>query len=166
VKVKEAKQKFIEGWGAFGTKWGINRTMALVHGLLLSANEAMSTDDVMEALNISRGNANMNIRALIDWGLVQKSFVPGERMEFFVAEKDIYKVTLYIMRERRKRELEPIRTMLKDIQTINDTGSETLAFKKVVNDLDEFVGFADAALEKIIRNDRTWMLKTLKKVIT
>lgn len=166
MKLIEAKQKFIDSWGTFGTKWGINRTMALVHGLLLATDEPVNTDYIMEQLGISRGNANMNMRALIDWGLAQKVFIAGERMEYFKAEKDIYKVTLMIIRERRKRELEPIRNMLQDLQQIEDKSKSADAFKKVIKDIDEFADFADKAMDKIIKNDRTWLLKVLKKVIT
>ena len=92
MKLPEARQQFIHSWGVLGSQWGINRTMAQVHSLLLVASKPLSTDEVMEQLSISRGNANMNVRELIDWGLVQKVIVPGERKEFFTAEKDIWKV--------------------------------------------------------------------------
>jgi len=66
MKLAEAKQQFVASWGAYGTHWGINRTMAQIHALLLVSPDPLSQDDVMEQLNISRGNANMNIRELID----------------------------------------------------------------------------------------------------
>ncbi|MCB0787033.1 MAG: ArsR family transcriptional regulator, partial [Flavobacteriales bacterium] len=90
MQLPEARRKFIEAWGAFGSAWGISRTMAQVHALLLLATEPLSTDDVMEQLNISRGNANMNLRALIDWGLVSKVLKPGDRKDHFEAEKDVW----------------------------------------------------------------------------
>ena len=62
MKLTDAKAQFISSWGAFGTHWGINRTMAQVHALLLVASEPLSTDELMEQLSISRGNANMNVR--------------------------------------------------------------------------------------------------------
>ncbi len=166
MKLSEAKQKFIDSWGTFGTKWGINRTMAAVHGLLLCEEQAISTDEVMEKLGISRGNANMNIRALIDWGLVKKVYQPGERMEFFIAEKDIYKVAILITRERRRRELEPIREILKEVKEVEDKTAEGKQFKKMVNEIDEFAGFADNILEKLTKTDRLWMLKTFKKIMS
>src|SRR5271163_2942662 len=91
MQLAEAKAKFIADWGRFGTNWGINRTMAQIHALLLVSPDALSAEEVMEQLSISRGNANMNLRELMDWGLVQKVIVPGERKEFFSAEKDIWK---------------------------------------------------------------------------
>ena len=107
MELKEAREKFVEAWGTFGSAWGINRSMAQVHALLLISTDPLSTEDVMEQLNISRGNANMNLRALIDWNLVRRVLKSGERREFFEAEKDVWKVATHITRERKKRELEP-----------------------------------------------------------
>src|SRR6186713_2328479 len=98
MKLTEAKQQFISSWGAFGSQWGINRTMAQIHALLLVSSEALSADDIMEQLGISRGNANMNIRELINWGLVERILQPGERKEFFLADKDIWHVARQIVK--------------------------------------------------------------------
>src|SRR5260221_11188689 len=106
MQLAEAKAQFIANWGRFGTNWGINRTMAQIHALLLVSPDHLSADEVMEQLSISRGNANMNLRELMDWGLVEKVIVPGERKEFFTAEKDIWKVAQQIVKERKKRELD------------------------------------------------------------
>ena len=105
MKLTEAKQQFISSWGAFGTHWGINRTMAQIHALLLITPDPLTQDDMMEQLNISRGNTNMNIRELINWGLVDSVLLTGERKEYFSAEKDIWKVVKQIVKERKKREL-------------------------------------------------------------
>ena len=115
MKYQEAKEKFIQTWGTLGSNWGINRTMAQVHALLLISPNAMSADEIMAELQISRGNANINIRSLIDWGLVKKELKAGERKEFFRAEKDMWKTALQIMRERRKRELAPLKEVLKAV---------------------------------------------------
>src|ERR1700722_14124721 len=118
MKLNEGKEKFIQAWGTLGSSWGINRTMAQVHALLLIAPDPLSAEEIMEELNISRGNANMNVRALMDWGLVSKEFKSGERKEFFTAEKDIWKVATQVMKERRKRELEPVLKVLGEISNI------------------------------------------------
>ena len=70
MTLTEGKDKFIQSWGTLGTNWGINRTMAQIHALLLVSPESLSAEGIMKELQISRGNANMNLRALIDWGLV------------------------------------------------------------------------------------------------
>ena len=79
MKNQEAKQEFINLWGVLGSQWGINRSMAQIHALLLLTPETLTTEEIMEQLQLSRGNANMNIRELINWNLVYKQFVPGER---------------------------------------------------------------------------------------
>ncbi len=68
MEFKEAKNKFVQTWGALGSQWGINKTMAQIHALLMISHEAVSMEDIMEELQISRGNASMNLRALMDWG--------------------------------------------------------------------------------------------------
>jgi DNA-binding transcriptional regulator GbsR (MarR family) len=118
MQLAEAKAQFIANWGRFGTNWGINRTMAQIHALLLVSPDNLSADEVMEQLNISRGNANMNLRELMDWGLVQKVIVPGERKEFFTAEKDIWKVARQIVKERKKRELDLMIPVLKELSEV------------------------------------------------
>lgn len=163
MKLAEAKRKFIDSWGTFGTKWGINRTMALVHGLLLVSEEPLSSEDIMDELKISRGNVNMNVRALVNWGVAQKVVVTGERMEYFVAEKDIHKVATYIMRERKKRELEPVRTALMPLKNVDDKSKAAQNFKNLIRDIDEFAGFSDRALERIINTDKTWFIKMMTK---
>lgn len=115
MDLQEAKYKFIQEWGVLGSSWGINRAMAQIHAYLLLSPESKTTDEVMDELKISRGNANMNMRALIDWGLVFKEFKPGERKEYFYAEKDLWTVMKQIAKERRKREVVPIREVLKEV---------------------------------------------------
>jgi len=112
---QEKKEKFIQSWGALGSNWGINRTMAQIHALLLISAKPLSAQAIKDELKISVGNANMNIRALIDWGLVHKKLIPGERKEFFIAEKDMWEVVKKIIIQRKKKELEPILKMLGDI---------------------------------------------------
>ena len=87
MEFKESKEKFIQSWGVLGSSWGINRTMAQIHALLLISPEILSTEEIMDELQISRGNANMNIRGLMDWGIVTKHFKTGERKDFFLLIK-------------------------------------------------------------------------------
>ena len=119
MELDEGKEKFIQAWGTLGSKWGINRTMAQVQALLLISAEPLSAEEIMAGLNISRGNTNMNLRALMDWGVVFKELKPGERKEFFVAEKDVWSIAKQVVIERRKRELEPVLKVLKEIHDMN-----------------------------------------------
>src|ERR1043165_79920 len=138
MKLTEAKQQFISSWGAFGTHWGINRTMAQIHALLLVSPDPLTQDDVMEELNISRGNTNMNIRELINWGLVERVLLPGERKEYFSAEKNIWKVVKQIVKERKKRELEPMLKLLDQLEEV-DGDKRDKEVKAFVEAKDNFI---------------------------
>lgn len=165
MQLEDAKLKYIQTWGSLATSWGINRTMAQVHALLLVSNRPMSTEDIMNELQISRGNANMNVRALIDWGIVQKEHIVGERKEFFSAEKDVWELFKQITKERKKREIEPVLKTLDELQQVNDNSEEGEEFKKVLNDLAKVTTTVNGILEKAIKADEHWLLSNFTKMI-
>lgn len=103
-----ARNLIVRRWGELGGYWGINRTMAEIHALLFVTGGPLCTDDVMDQLKISRGNASMNLRALVDWGLIRRAHKFGDRKEYFEADTDVWSMFETIMRERRRREVEPI----------------------------------------------------------
>ncbi|MCB0547538.1 MAG: transcriptional regulator [Phaeodactylibacter sp.] len=165
MTLKEGKEKFIQSWGALGSSWGINRTMAQIHALLLISPEALSAEEIMEELQISRGNANMNIRALIDWGLVYKELKPGERKEFFVAEKDMWEVVKNIIIQRKKRELEPMLRVLDEISSVNPESEEAEEFIEVIREIKLFSNKADSTLDTLVKSDSNWFVGTFMKMI-
>lgn len=165
MELEEAKQQFIQAWGTLGSNWGINRTMAQVHALLMISPEALCADDIMERLQISRGNANMNIRALIDWGLVFKQLKPGQRREYFVSERDIWKVVKQIIIHRKKKELEPVLKVLEEVSEVDHQDAESVEFLKVIQDIQLFAQKTDDALDKVVQSDANWLMKTLIKML-
>jgi DNA-binding transcriptional regulator GbsR (MarR family) len=165
MKLDEAKNKYIQTWGSLATSWGINKTMAQVHALLLVSTKPLSAEDIMEILQISRGNVNMNVRALIDWGIVTKEFIVGERKEFFVADKDIWELFKQITKERKKREIEPIIKVLQELQQVDDTSYEALQFKKVLGDLSAVTTTVNSILDKAIKADEHWLLSNFTKIV-
>jgi HTH-type transcriptional regulator, glycine betaine synthesis regulator len=118
----EAQDRFVAVWGQMGAAWGISRTMAEVHALLFITGRPMNTDDIMERLQISRGNASMSLRALLDWGTVARTHKRGDRKEYFVAEQDVWAMFRAILRERMKREVDPMLASLFEIRDL--TGVE------------------------------------------
>jgi len=167
MELQEAKDKFIQAWGTLGSQWGINRTMTQIHALLLVSAKPLSADDIMEQLQISRGNVNMNVRDLMDWGLVHKVLKPGERKEFFSAEKDIWKVFRQVVKERRKRELEPIFNILEDVLKVqgDPKDPEYKAFVEPIQDIQKIASRADNTLETLTKADENWFFGTLLKLI-
>ena len=166
MNLEDAKLKYIHTWGSLATSWGINKTMAQVHALLLVSTEPLSADDIMDILKISRGNVNMNVRALIDWGIVSKEFVVGERKEFFVADKDIWELFKQVTKERKKREIEPVLKVLEDLQNdVKEESEEAEAFKKVMGDLSTVTTTVNGILDKAIKADEHWLLSSFTKMI-
>lgn len=165
MEFNEAKDKFVQTWGVLGTHWGINKTMAQIHALLLINSEVLSTEDIMEELQISRGNVNMNVRALMDWGIVTKSFKAGERKEYFFANKDVWEVARKITEERSKRELEPVIAILNEIKEIKGDTEEVKQFKSTVADLESFTSSLNTIIKKFIKSDKNWFYKNLLKVV-
>ena len=166
MKLEDAKIKYIQTWGGLATSWGINKTMAQVHALLLATSEPLSAEDIMETLKISRGNVNMNVRALIDWGIVRKEFVVGERKEFFVADKDIWELFKQVTKERKKREIEPVLKVLDDLKNdVKETSDDAEQFKKLMTDLLSVTSTVNGILEKAIKADEHWLLSNFTKMI-
>ncbi len=166
MKYTEAKQELIQAWGNLGNSWGLNKTMAQIHALLMVSPKPLSTEEIMDDLSISRGNANMNIRALMDWGIVSKIAIPGERKEYFKSEKDVWALARQVARERRKRELEPILKVLKEVNEVQgDSSEEAKEFKKVVKELKTFAEKSDGLLETFIKSEESWFWNTVLKMM-
>lgn len=167
MKFKEAKNKFVQTWGALGSQWGINKTMAQIHALLMVSNEAVSMEDIMDELQISRGNASMNLRALMDWGIVYKEYKAGERREFFTAEKDLDELASKIARERSKREIKPALKILKEVSTIQakESSEEEKHFVDQTSKLYDFVLKADNMLDKITEFNENWLGRLVLKIM-
>jgi DNA-binding transcriptional regulator GbsR (MarR family) len=165
MELKEAKDRFIHTWGTLATQWGINRTMSQIHALLLLATKALNADEIMEELQISRGNVNMNLRDLMSWGLIYKQLLPGERKEYFIAEKDIWKVARQIARERRRREIAPILDTMEEIKknlpADNEDNKELL---KIIGDISTVAGFADNTIEMVIKSEESWLKTNFLKL--
>lgn len=164
MEYNEAKHKFIQAWGTLGSNWGINKAMAQIHALLLLATEPLTAEEIMEELQMSRGNVNMNLRALMDWGIVRKEHKVGERKEFFTTGKDVWDLAKQVSRERRRREIEPILNILEQVQKVSgDNKKEVAEFKKVTGDLYDFSVKVDGMIEKFTKSDQTWFYKLLIK---
>jgi len=166
VKLEEAKLQFIQAWGKLGSEWGINRTMAQVHALLLITPESLTTEEIMEKLSISRGNANMTLRDLIGWGLVEKQLKPGERKEYFYADKNTWNIARQVARERRKRELDPVIKILDELSKVEGDEKDVAykTFHKTVKDINKLAKNVDKTLETMLKADESWFWGSILKI--
>ena len=166
MEYKEAKEKFISTWGSLGSLWGINKAMAQIQSLLFISVKPLSMEEIMEELKISRGNTSMNLRQLIDWGIVTKELVPGERKEYFSTEKDVQELARIVAKERSRREIQPVIKILDEVSNIKDDGSaETKELIKQTKALHDLAETADTMLNKVVSQNQNWLTKSLLKII-
>lgn len=166
MELAEARLKFIEAWGKLGSEWGINRTMAQVHALLLITPGELTTEEIMEQLQISRGNANMTLRDLIGWGLVEKKHKAGERKEYFFADKDTWNIARQVARERRRRELDPVLKVLDELSKVegDKNNEEFNTFNKSITDINKLAKNVDKTLETMLKAEESWFWGSILKI--
>ena len=166
--LENARDEFVTQWGAMGSAWGINRTMAQIHALLLTSTRSLSTDEIMAELHISRGNANTNLRDLVGWGLIRSVIRKGERKEYFEAEKDVWKIFCTIARERKRREVSPamevLRKCVDDTKTI--ASPEAKEFNRRMTELLQFMQMGEKILERIAGSEQNKILKFATRFLT
>lgn len=161
VTLDQVRDQFIFEWGKLCTKWGVNKTMGQIHALLLTSPDPLCADDIMETLSMSRGNVNMNLRSLEQWQLVSKVHLSGERKDYYKAQKDIATVFKIIVTERKKQELDPLLTLLQEVDGLAPRCSQSQEFCKVTKELHQFAEKADRALNLIASSNADWITKML-----
>lgn len=167
MNIAESRKVFIETWGTLGSQWGVNKSVAQVHALLLVAPDPVSTDYIMDELMISRGNANMSLRQLLDWGIIFKKSIPGDRKEYFMAEKDVWKWSHKIGAVRKQRELDPVLKVLDELKLVKnvDKTEEGKEFVKQIAELDQFTSQLSRMADKVFSSQKGEMLLKLLKLV-
>lgn len=166
ANLARAQQDFISQWGAMGPLWGITRSMAEVHATLLASAGERATDELMEQLQISRGNANTTLRQLVSWGLVRSVRRKGDRKEYFAAERGVWKIFCIIARERKRREIDPALAMLRQCaaHTKGLRGQDAKAFHKLMAALADFVGTASSILDRAASRQESQVIPAIMKL--
>jgi len=168
MKLEDAQLDFIQTWGILGSEWGIPKSMGQIHGLLLTSHKGLSAEDVMDKIQLSRGNVNLNMRELIEWGLVAKKTKLGERKEFFQAEYDVWKMAISIVEKRKKKELEPVQELLRRLKDTKLDGKKDAVkhFESVLEELNDFVNQMDQLTELMTKMKNNLFFKKMIKVVS
>lgn len=116
-------QAFVLHFGEMGSRWGINRTVGQIYALLFLSSDPLNADQITETLGISRSNTSMGLKELQSWRLVRLQHLPGDRREYFSTPEDIIEIALTLVEERRKRELDPTLTLLRQTLMEEPVGS-------------------------------------------
>jgi len=166
---QQAIEQFVLLWGEMASAWGINKTMAQIHALLYAEDQPLDTDNIMEQLSISRGNANMNLRNLLQWQLVHKVHFKGQRKDYYTAEKDVWNIVSVVVHERQLREVEPIKENLVECLRLfeeNSTESPQEAeFRERIQNFIEFLEMFDRFTKALLPYINKKNLKFLKHLV-
>lgn len=114
MELSPTAQKFVLHWGEMGTRWGVNRTVAQIHALLYLAERPLSADDIVETLGVARSNVSNSLKELQSWKLVRITHVRGDRRDHFVALQDVWEIFRVILEERKRREIDPTLSVLRE----------------------------------------------------
>jgi DNA-binding transcriptional regulator GbsR (MarR family) len=147
-RMQEVEDRFVDLWDAMSSLWGISPTMARIHGLMYITGAAMSTDDIMARLEISRGNVSMNLSKLVEWGLVRRVHKRGDRRDYYESLSDVWEMFTLVANQRKRREIDPILSTLRRCQ--EELSPATLG----------------AAAEKPIAKERLQRINELLKFLT
>ncbi|CAN7688179.1 MarR family transcriptional regulator [Pseudoduganella sp. LjRoot289] len=140
MELTPTMQKYILHWGEMGTRWGVNRTVAQIHALLFLANAPQTAEDIAETLNVARSNVSNSLKELQSWGLIKVSHVMGDRRDHFLALQDVWEIFRIIIEERKRREIDPTLTVLREcaIEAETDAALEA-ATRERMNKVLEFM---------------------------
>jgi len=157
--LESAQDQFILEWGRMSSSWGINRTMAQILALLFTSAEPMSVDAIMDRLRISRGNASMSLRDLMDWGIVKRVRQPGERRDVYSCERDPWVMFAKVTRERKRREVDPTVTAIReclDRIPADADGDQAEALRTRLAGLLEIFTILDAVYRQVFATDASF----------
>lgn len=140
MELDPISQKFILHWGEMGARWGMNRTLSQLHALLFLAERPMHAEEIAETLGVARSNVSTSLKELQSWGLVSITHLMGERRDHYVALQDIYEIFRLIVEGRKRREIDPTLSVLRDCVLQADEATPPAVLKRI----EDVLGFVEA----------------------
>lgn len=162
-RLETVEDEFVELWNNMGSLWGISPTMARIHGLLYITGQALSMDDIMSRLAISRGNVSMNLSKLVEWGLVRRVHKRGARKEYYESLRDVWEMFTLVASQRKRREIDPIiNTLRRCKEALSPEGlgplaADTPAQERLarINEMLKFLTLVDSLAQRFFESHRS-----------
>ena len=156
VQLEKVEDDFVELWNNMASLWGISPTMARIHGLLYITGAALSMDDIMARLEISRGNVSMNLSKLVEWGLVRRVHQRGDRREYYQSLSDVWEMFTLVASQRKRREIDPILSTLRRCRDELNAASAAPAQERLrrIQELLKFVTLMDSLAQRFFESQR------------
>ena len=161
-RLTDLEDRFVDLWRTMGSLWGVSPTMAQIHGLLYITGQALSMDDIMQRLGISRGNVSMNLNPLVEWGLVRRVHRRGDRRDYYESLSDVWEMFTLLAAQRKRREVDPILKTLRRCreelspETIGEAANEPATRERLrrVNELYSFLALMDGLAQRFFESHR------------
>jgi DNA-binding transcriptional regulator GbsR (MarR family) len=160
--LEQVEDQFVDLWDTMSRLWGISSTMARIHGLLYITGAALSMDDIMERLAISRGNVSMNLSKLVEWGLVRRVHKRGDRRDYYESLTDVWEMFTLVANQRKRREIDPILTTLRrckeelspeKLGSLADNSAAQERFRRI-NELLKFLTLMESLAQRFFESHR------------
>jgi len=166
MATSEQIRTFVAHFGEMGSRWGINRTVGQIYALLYISDKPLCADEIGESLHISRSNVSMGLKELDSWRLTRIKHIPGDRKDYFTVPDDIWLIVRTLIDERKKREIDPTLSMLRDLLMDEQSGDNKHAREKMqeMHDLIEMLTGWYADVEKMETESIVNLLKLGSKV--
>lgn len=163
VEASPAIRRFVLHWGELGSQWGVNRSVAQIHALLLMSDKPMNAEDIAEALGLARSNVSNSVKELLTWNLIRRAPVEGDRRDHFEAESDMWEMVSRIVAMRKARELDPAAQVLS--ACLVDAKSDPAAGKAAVQrltDLQELITLLNGWYEQMNKLPKSRLLPLIR----
>ncbi|MBI3561010.1 MAG: MarR family transcriptional regulator [Gammaproteobacteria bacterium] len=163
MKLTPIMQKYVLHWGEMGTRWGVNRTVAQIHALLYLAPQPLHAEEISETLGVARSNVSTSLKELQGWNLVKVVHVMGDRRDHFESLQDLWEMSTVIIEERKRREIDPTLTMLRNCVLEGEQDKSTPdAIKQRITDVLEMMEILSSWYEQMRGVPKPTLIKLLK----
>ena len=162
MKLAPLTQRFVLHFGEMGSRWGINRTVGQIYALLYVSPRALNADDIGEALAFSRSNVSMGLKELQSWNLVRLQHLPNDRREYFQAPDDVWVIFRTLAEQRRKREIDPTLSMLRDALLDQCAEGDDIHAQARMRQMHDLVELMTGWLTDVQKMDSTTLVSLMK----
>lgn len=153
---RETVDNFVESWGEMGMLWGVNRSIARIHALLIATEGSMSLDEIAKRLQMSRGNTSMSLRELRNWGVIRRINVPGDRRDYYESEPDVWRMFFLILGERKRREFDPALGAVRGtLRAVDEEGEGSGTVRERLHQMEEVLSIMDRVMNRFLINEKT-----------
>ncbi len=155
-------KSFVSHFGEMGSRWGINRTVGQIYALIFVSPKPLNADEIAEALEFSRSNVSMGLKELQAWRLVHMRHQPGDRREYFEAPSDAWEIFRTLAEERRRREVEPTLSMLRNALLETPGTEEDRIAQERMKGMHDLIELMTTWSDEVLRMDSKTLAQLMK----